>query len=145
MGYDTKLVSTTMIPEVYALIDGGTWDAEKKSYEAPVIGEPIDKKLFTTYIYTEVKDANGETTGYVEFTYLHCKGTPISFTLADGEFYVPEMNIKSRPKMKESPVSWKIVDEMPKPVEEGEPSGDNLKTGAGGTKAAEKVDEKDKK
>ena len=56
-GYDIRLVSATMIPEILALIDGGTWDSLSKKYTAPVVGSPVNRTPFTLHIYTEEKDA----------------------------------------------------------------------------------------
>lgn len=113
MGYDIRLVSVTMIPEILALIDGGTWDEINKKYSAPVIGTPVERTKFTMHIYTEEKDADGSTKSYVKFSYLHCEGLPTNYSLQDGEFFVPELTAKSRPKMGESPVSFEILDELP--------------------------------
>lgn len=113
MGYDIKLISATMIPEILALVDGGTWDPLTKEYAAPVIGVPVVRKSFTMNIYTEEKDADGSTISYVKFTYKNCKGKPVNYSLKDGEFFVPEMNATSRPKVGQSPVNFIILDELP--------------------------------
>lgn len=112
-GYDIRLVSATMVPEVLALVDGGTWDETTKKYTAPVVGTPVTRTPFTTDIYTEEKDADGSTISYVKFTYKHCTGEPTNYSLQDGEFFVPELTAKSRPKMGESPVEFEILDELP--------------------------------
>lgn len=112
-GYDIRLVSATMVPEVLALIDGGVWDETGKTYDAPVIGSPVDRTPFTMDIYTEEKDADGSTISYIKFTYKHCTGEPTEYSLQDGEFFVPELTAKSRPKMGESPVSFEVIDELP--------------------------------
>lgn len=113
MGYDIKLISATMIPEILALVDGGTWDPVEKSYAAPPIGVPVKRKSFTMNIYTEEKDGDGSTISYVKFTYKNCKGKPVNYILKDGEFFVPEMNATSRPKIGQSPVNFIIIDELP--------------------------------
>lgn len=117
-GYDVRLVSATMIPEILALVDGGTWDPDAKKYDAPPIGTPVKRTLFTMDIYTEEKDGDGGTISYVKFVYKHCEGEPTEYSLQDGEFFVPELTAKSRPKMGESPVSFEIIDKLP-------PVGDN--------------------
>lgn len=112
-GYDVRLVSATMVPEILALVDGGTWDPTGKKYTAPVVGSAVERTPFTMNIYTEEKDIDGETKSYVKFSYKHCKGTPVNYSLVDGEFYAPELVAKSRPKMGESPVEFTILDELP--------------------------------
>ena len=112
-GYDIRLVSATMVPEILALIDGGTWDATAKKYSAPVVGSPVNRTPFTMHIYTEEKDVDGGTLSYVKFSYKHCKGTPVNYSLVDGQFFAPELVAESRPKMGESPVEFEILDELP--------------------------------
>lgn len=112
-GYDIRLVSATMIPEILALIDGGTWDSLSKKYTAPVVGSPVNRTPFTLHIYTEEKDADGSTINYVKFIYKHCTGQPANYTLQDGEFFVPELTAKSRPKIGESPVEFEVLEELP--------------------------------
>lgn len=119
MGYDLKLVNATMVAEVLALIDGGTLRFDEVEttkllgYDGPAVGSPVSRKLFTTYIYTEEKDVDGGTLSYVKFGYKHCKGTPVNYSLQDGEFFAPELTAKSRPKKGESPVSIDFLDELP--------------------------------
>lgn len=122
MGYDLKFIYATLVPEVLALVDGGTWDPEKKKYKAAPIGMPVEKTSFTTHVYTEDKDGNGDTKGYIRFIYKHCKGKPVNYSLQDGEFFVPELSMRSRPKLMKSPVEFDIVDELPdEPYIEVEP------------------------
>lgn len=113
MGYDTRLIAATMVPEIFALVDGGTWDATTKKYEAPPIGTVVNRTPFHMNIYTEEKDADGSTISYVKFTYKNCKGTPVNFIFKDGEFFVPEFTVKSRPKMGEKPVTFEILEQLP--------------------------------
>lgn len=113
MGYDLKLISATMIPEILALVDGGTWDPLTKKYSAPPIGAPVTRTPFTMNIYTEEKDGDGSTKSYVQFVYKNCKGKPVNYTLKDGEFFVPEMSATSRPKLGASPVEFEILEELP--------------------------------
>lgn len=118
-GYNTRLVSVTMVPEVLALVDGGTlrYDTEAPEkvvgYDAPPVGTPVNRQLFTAHIYTEEKDADGSTKSYVKFSYLHCKGTPVNYSLQDGQFFAPELNFRSRPKFGESPVKIDFLDTLP--------------------------------
>ncbi len=118
-GYDIKLVSATMVPEVLALVDGGALrvDAEDPTgvlgYDAPPVGAPVNRKPFTMNIYTEEKDTDGSTKSYVKFSYLHCKGTPVNYSLQDGQFFAPELTSKSRPRSGESPVKIDFLTELP--------------------------------
>ncbi len=113
MGYDITLTSVTMQPELLALIDGGTWDGTDKKYTAPVIGSPVERKRFTLKVYTEEKDTDGDTTGYVEFAFKHCQGRPLNYRLQDGQFFSEELRARSRPAMGESPVEMKHTATLP--------------------------------
>lgn len=113
MGYDIKLVSATMIPEILALVDGGTWEPTTKKYTAPPIGSPVERIPFTLNIYTEEKDGDGATKSYVKFAYKNCKGKPVDYNLQDGEFFAPELNATSRPKLGQSPVEVEFLEELP--------------------------------
>lgn len=112
-GYDIRLLSVSLIPEILAIIDGGEWDNLNQEYTAPAIGAPVERIPFTMHVYTEEKDTNGDTLNYVQFSFLHCKGQPVNYTWQDGEFFLPEMTAKSRPKRGENPVKFKILDELP--------------------------------
>lgn len=119
-GYGVKLVAATMIAELLALVDGGTLRytgvepaQELAGYDAPPIGAPVNRTLFTLHIYTEEKDADSATVSYVKFTYKHCKGKPVNYVQKDGEFFVPEFLAESRPKRGESPVSIDFLKELP--------------------------------
>lgn len=118
-GYDIRLVAVTLIPEVMALIDGGTltYDLDDPTnvvkYDAPPVGAPVQRKSFKLHIYTEEKDVNGDVVSYVKFTYLHCTGRPVNYNLQDNEFFIPEFTIRSRPKSGETPVTIEFLDQLP--------------------------------
>lgn len=119
-GYDTTLISATMVGEILALVDGGTLrtsgeepDIKIVGYDAPVVGSVVNRTPFTAKIYTAIKDVDGEDIGYVCFNYQHCKGTPVNYSLVEGEFFAPELTFKSRPKLGESPVSIDFLDTLP--------------------------------
>ena len=113
MGYDITLTQATMIPEILALVDGGTYTDDTNKYEAPAIGTAVERTKFTMNIFAEEKDGDGSTKGYVKFVYKNCEGKPLSYSLQEGEFYVPEMSAKSRPKLGESPVEFEMLEELP--------------------------------
>lgn len=117
-GYNIKMKDLVMTPEVFALIDGGTSASASeggafKSYTGPVMGQPISRTPLTVKIYTEEKDGDGETMGYLCITCKHCKGTPASITVKDGDFVAPEYTLKSRPKNGESALAIDAVETLP--------------------------------
>lgn len=107
-GYDITLNDSTFAPEVFALIDGGVSTIEGDefvSYTAPTAGSVVERTKFQTAVYTAEKDYDGAILSYIRFVFPHCKGTPASISIKDGEFYAPSYKLKSRPKKGESPVS----------------------------------------
>lgn len=115
-GYDITLKDLVIHPFVLAIVDGGQSTVSETgdfSYDGPTMGEVVSRTPFTLNIYTEEKDTDGETAGYLKLTCKHCKGSPAKFTVKDGDFYAPEYTIKSRPKKGEKPLSITQVDELP--------------------------------
>lgn len=113
LGYNITLTSVTMQPEVLAIVDGGTWDDVEQRYSAPPVGTPVQRTPIAIKIYTEDKDINGDIKGYMAFNFLHGKGSPVNYTITDGDFFSEELVIKSRPKMGESPVEWEYMATLP--------------------------------
>lgn len=111
-GYTTKLKDVTLRPEQLALVDGGTFTlkdhgaAKVFSYKGPKMGVVLARIKATVDIWTEEKDADGSTMSYVRSRVQHAQGKPVSFSFKDGEFFAPEYNLESRPKLKEEPVSF---------------------------------------
>lgn len=118
-GNDIKFTDNLLHPEVVAVIDGGTlrYDAQESTkiigYDPPVMGQPVKRTKFALNVYTEEKDADGETIKYAKFSYPHCKGKPVKYSLKDGEFFTPEFTAKSRPKKGEKPYTIDFLDSLP--------------------------------
>ena len=51
-GYDISCEDERLIPQVLALVDGGTYDDEEQSYAAPAIGTEVVRTPFTLDLYT---------------------------------------------------------------------------------------------
>ena len=114
-GYDIRLKDLVMTPEVFALVDGGVSGgaAGAASYVGPVMGAVVERVPFTLTVYTEEKDGDGETVSYMKLSCRHCKGTPATIAIRDGEFCAPEYVIKSRPKRGEAPLTMEQVASLP--------------------------------
>ncbi len=119
-GYNVSLTDVVFQPEVFAIVDGGkstvSSAGEFEQYGGPVAGEETERIPFTTRIITEEKDYNGDVLSYMVFEVKHCKGTPASFSIKDGEFYSPAYTIKSRPKQGERPIYMYRCKELPRYV-----------------------------
>lgn len=112
LGYDIKLVNVKLIPEIFAIIDGGEV-SEDGSYEGPEVGKVVERTPFKLRLYTEEKDVNGDILSYVKVEFPSCKGKPVNFSMQDGEFFLPEYTSKSRPASGEKPIKLSSVDELP--------------------------------
>ncbi len=111
-GYDLRFLSVSMVPEILALIDGGTWDEGTQKYSAPPVGAVVERTPFAVDVYTEEKDVNGDTLNFVKFVYPHCTGKPINYIFKDGEFFLPELTAKSRPGAGQSPVEFYVLEDI---------------------------------
>lgn len=114
-GYDIKLKDLVMTPEVFALVDGGASSEAggMAQYTGPTMGEVVERVPFTLTVYTEEKDGDGETVSYMKLSCAHCKGTPATIAIRDGEFCAPEYVIKSRPARGASPLTMEQVASLP--------------------------------
>lgn len=116
-GCDLTLKQPVFVPEVLAIVDGGTLtkgsDDAVTGYTPPVQGSAVKRTMFTLNIYTEEKDADGSTLGYQKFAFNGCKGKPASFNFKDGEFIAPEYTIMSRVKKGTAPYELKFLDALP--------------------------------
>ena len=117
-GSDVNLTQVTMVPEVLAIVDGGTFQkgdgsSNNDKYTPPVVGTPVNRTKFTLKIYTEEKDVDGETKGYQCFSFKGCKGKPVSFSFKDGEFMAPQYTIASRVKKGTVPYELEFLKTLP--------------------------------
>lgn len=119
VGYDLELESAVMMPEVFALIDGGTltYDAIETTkvtkYEAPTQGVAVSRTAFTLNIFTEEKDTDGSVLGYAQFAFKHCKGKPVDYQFEDGKFTASKLEMESRAAKNEKPVTVNFLDSLP--------------------------------
>lgn len=115
-GSDINMKNANFIPEVLAIVDGGTLvkSVDKVTgYKPPVVGKPVKRTLFTLNIYSEEKDIDGETKRYAKFSFPSCKGKPASFTFKDGEFMTPSYTISSRTPSGKAPYDLTFLEELP--------------------------------
>lgn len=117
-GYNVSIKDLVMTPEVFAIVDGGVSQTAAEggafaSYTGPKMGEVVKRTPVTINVYTEEKDGDGETVGYLKLTCKHCKGSPASIEMKDGDFFSPEYTLKSRPKIGEAPLSIEAVEALP--------------------------------
>ena len=112
-GYDLDCEDERVIPEILALIDGGTWDSSAKKYSAPVIGTDATRKSFDMDIYTSNRDASGAATSYLKWSFPNCKGQPVSISGKDDDFSKFKYKISSRAAKGQSPFSVEVVEALP--------------------------------
>lgn len=107
---------TSFLPEVLALVDGGTLvktDLVVTGYKAPITGQTVNRTRFTTNVYTAEKDVEGVVKKYAKFSFPSCLGKPANFSFKDGEFMSPQYTISSRPKSGTSPYTITFEDSLP--------------------------------
>lgn len=112
-GYDLDCEDANVIPEILALVDGGTWNAEAKKYSAPVIGTEVVRTMFDLDIYTSNRDASGAAQSYLKWHFPNCKGKPVAISAKDDDFTNQKYKIESRAGNGQSPFDVEIVDELP--------------------------------
>ncbi len=115
-GYDLDLEDQRLIMDVLALVDGGTVTGEGDKwtkYASPVAGSPVTRKKFTMKLYTSDRDTDGEAIEYYCWTFVGCKGSPVSGSATDGSFATMKYTIKSRPPKGTSPMEITRVDALP--------------------------------
>lgn len=118
-GTDLTCEDERLIPEILALVDGGTWDAESKTYTGPVVGKETTRTPFDIYFYTSDRNTDGSVNTYLEWLYPSCKGSPVKGLGKDNEFSKPSYTIQSRPATGESDKTIKVVEELPVPTPSG--------------------------
>lgn len=117
-GSDLSAKHLVFSPQIFALIDGGTlvMDTVETTkvigYNPPTTGAVVNRTKFKVRAYSEIKDG-ADTTAYYCIEFTKCKGKPISFTFKDGEFFVSQYNITSRPGKTEVPYSIKKITALP--------------------------------
>ncbi|UZQ49112.1 hypothetical protein [Clostridium kluyveri] len=116
-GSDIEFTDAKFVPDVLALVDGGTITKEENGeitgYSSPPTGAVVNRTPFTLNIYTAEKDIDGNIVKYFKFTFPHSKGSPAEFDFQDGEFLSPTYTIHSRAAAGESPVQVSVVTELP--------------------------------
>ena len=75
-GYDISCEDERLIPQVLALVDGGTYDDEEQSYAAPAIGTEVVRTPFTLDLYTSDRGGDGEVKNYLQWTSRIARASP---------------------------------------------------------------------
>lgn len=116
-GYDVDFSDRTLLLQVFALIDGGTYtpgaDGAGEKYAAPVSGAPVKRTPFDLYLYTSDRDTDGEALAFHEWKFPSCKGKPVNGNLKDGDFATNEYKAASRPPKGVSPMGFERIEELP--------------------------------
>lgn len=112
-GYDLECEDGNVIPEILALVDGGTWDSDTKKYTAPLIGTEVKRTMFDMDIYTSNRDTSGAATNYLKWSFPNCKGKPVSISAKDDDFSKSKYKIESRAGNGQAPFTVEVVEELP--------------------------------
>jgi hypothetical protein len=114
-GLEIAFKDSLLIPEVIQIVDGGTLtgSAGSRKYSAPAVGSPVTRISFKLEVFTASLDTDGDIENYIKFTFPGCKGTPVEYSLKDGDFFVPELKVESSPANGQSPYDWQEVAALP--------------------------------
>ncbi|MEG1514035.1 MAG: hypothetical protein RR296_01120 [Clostridia bacterium] len=119
-GYDLELQDQKLLPQIFALVDGGVYTAKTgvtgDKYEAPVAGASVNRTKFDTYLYTSDRDSDGDALAYHEWKFPSCKGKPVDGSFKDGEFATNTYKLASRPAKGVSPMVMQRIDALPEVV-----------------------------
>ncbi len=100
LGYDIALTDTCLNPRAFAAADGGKGTLAEhvfSSYLAPEAGNDPARTPFHLQLFAAQKDENGKDAGYLQISFSACTGCPASFSLSQGEFFLTDYTIQSRP------------------------------------------------
>ena len=117
-GYDLTFDDQKLLPEVFALIDGGKYtpdvlDEEFGKYEGPMAGAAVSRKKFDLSLYTSDRDGDGSAVAYHEWFFPSCKGKPVEGSFKDGDFATNSYKLSSRPPNGMSPLTVERIEELP--------------------------------
>ncbi len=99
VGYRISLQDVTVMPRVFALVDGGQiteQDGAWTSYKAPALLTQWPGKEMTLRILTKQTSTSGQTQGKIRLTFDRCQGQAVPFVWRDGAFWSPTYTLLSR-------------------------------------------------
>lgn len=114
-GHQITLTDNVFTPLLAKIFQGGSLTGEGVTlvYTPPVAGSTDTGEIFELDCYSAVYDASGQIVKYECITYPNCQGTPISVSMQDDTFRLPEYVINSAPKTGEAPYTIKYVEALP--------------------------------
>ena len=114
-GHNISCEDERFIPEVIALLDGGTWSdaSSARKYTGPKAGEAADRVAFDLYLYTSDRGAGGEVKNILEWKFPNGKGKPVTFGGEDNVFTKQSFEIQTRPESGEAAYEVSVVEKFP--------------------------------
>lgn len=116
-GVDVEFQDNMFLPEVVALLQGGTVVKDEEgnfiSYIPVVAGAAPNLDSFTVDIYTEETDTSGEILRYAKLSLPNGKGEPIELGFEDDRFFAAKYTIKTSPSTGSPPYTIEMVDSLP--------------------------------
>lgn len=116
LGHDITCKDNVFSPELLADLQGGKVIKSSETfskYVAPNVGALPKTNPFELIVYIEIVGDDGPTGEYLKYTFPNCRGSFISPSFKDNEYYAQEYTIKSRPTLNTSLYSVDLVSELP--------------------------------
>ena len=116
-GVDIEFQDNMFLPEVVALLQGGTVVKDSEGnfmrYTPPLAGSKPELDSFDVDIYTEETDTSGLALRYAKLSLPNGKGEPIELGFEDDRFFSAKYIVKTAPRAGEAPYVIEMVDELP--------------------------------
>lgn len=116
-GVDLEFQDNMFLPEVVALLQGGTvsMDSGGKflSYIPVASGDSAELDSFTVDVFTEETDTSGEILGYAKLSLPNGKGEPVELGFEDDKFFSAKYVITTAPAAGEPPYTIEMVESLP--------------------------------
>ncbi len=116
-GVDVEFQDNMFLPEVVALLQGGTVEKDTQGrfvkYTPIPAGTAPNLESFDVEIYTEETDTSGQTLRYAKLTLPNGKGEPVELNFEDDKFFSAKYVIKTYPAYGEPPYKIEMVTSLP--------------------------------
>ena len=122
VGYSISLQDVTVVPEVFAVVDGGQITEQNgvwTSYQGPDLLQTWEGKDITLRITSRQKSSSDQTGEGIRLTFERCRGQALPFVWKNGAFWSPSYTLLSRGTLGGSAYLMERMDESQREGEHG--------------------------